>query len=123
MGCNDTYLSGREVLNLTEHKKRDDSYVKFWSSIFVLPGNVSGFHQVSNFSYFFTTVGGLSGAGFKPGSGRMVLPYLGYLRMYMYAPRDIAILAILVSNRVCLLHSSLELGIFFYEKLLFHHYR
>jgi len=47
MGCNDTYFSGREVLNLTEQKKRDDSYDRFWSSIFVLPGNVTGFHQTT----------------------------------------------------------------------------
>ena len=50
MGCHDTYVSGRQLLNLTEHKKRDDTYEKVWSAIFVLPGNVSGFDQVSIFS-------------------------------------------------------------------------
>lgn len=59
MGCHDTYISGRQLLNLTEHKKRDDTYEKFWSSIFVLPGNVSGFNQVNIFSLVFTTVKGL----------------------------------------------------------------
>ena len=64
-GCHDTYLRGREVLNLTEHKKRDDSSNSD-QSIFVLPGNVSGFDQVNTFSDFFTTV--TSGAGFRSGS-------------------------------------------------------
>ena len=59
MGCHDTYISGRQLLNLTEHKKRDDTYERFWSSIFVLPGNVSGFNQVNIFSLVFTTVKGL----------------------------------------------------------------
>lgn len=44
-GCHDTYLIGREVLNLTEHKKRDD--FSYDQSIFVLPGNVSGFDQTT----------------------------------------------------------------------------
>jgi len=46
-GCHDSYFSGREVLTLTEHKRRDDSYDQFWSSIFVLPGNVGGFNQTT----------------------------------------------------------------------------
>ena len=36
---------------------------------------------------------------------------------------NVSILAILVLNRVWLLHSSLQLGTVFKKKLLFHHYR
>ena len=59
MGCNDTYTSGRHILNLSEHKKREDWYDEYWGAYFFLPGNVSGFYQVNIFPYFFKTVVGL----------------------------------------------------------------
>ena len=107
MGCHDTYISGRQLLNLTEHKKRDDTYERFWSSIFVLPGNVSGFNQVNILSLGFATVEGLFQARWQGGC---------YLLSYLpkCALKEMAILAILVSNRVWLLFSSIELDMLFF---------
>jgi len=45
MGCQDSYFSGRVIQSLTEHKKREDLYEKYWTSTFVLPGNGSSYAQ------------------------------------------------------------------------------
>ena len=107
MGCNETYLSGRQILNLAEYKKRVDTYDRFWVAIFDLPGNVSGFYEVNIFPYLFKTVVGLFQARWQGGC---------YLLSYLpkCALKEMAILAILVSNRVWLLFSSIELDMLFF---------
>ena len=48
MGCQDSYYSGKEIQSLTEYKKRDDTYEKYWLTTFYLPGgNGSSFVQVT----------------------------------------------------------------------------
>lgn len=45
MGCRDTYSSGREIQSLTEEKKRDDVYEKYWLSTFVQRGSGNSYVQ------------------------------------------------------------------------------
>ena len=61
MGCRDTYSSGREIQSLTEEKKRDDVYEKYWLSTFVQRGSGNSYVQVIYVP--FQTILGLPGGG------------------------------------------------------------